>query len=452
MNDDDLVFDLDEVNSDIEQSMTRMGLTNKKVPNEGKVEAKEEKTKVLKAPKLNLDIFDPEKIKTMNQDAIIDAAAATVLQTKEVNFQKVEMLELAEEMPLKPNYELLKKHILVDEKDECFTVKIPVFEEAESEYFKIDALREGRYDAFPERNRFFEARATIDPKPLGLLVFDILIAPVVRVASDYRHNQISLRDKELKCEEQLCFYFDFKEKKFIEVYADKLQKAREKVEKNPSLLLPDTGEDEDDNKKNKLHPALKEYLIREQNLEMIMITAHKKSLPYLRKAKEWRASTYSDGNNGVSRESITQYLDTYEKFLENDVASILKVKLIFGNVTITEYDKTIKKINSLFEIIKTARLDNQDGKDIEDITTVLQNKLEKFKQIRPPEFPNKTILYKEDVMVGYFGYDLARGEMYPNILQLDARRGNSVLKEDFTSEEKYIKQALEIIRAEDEKQ
>lgn len=436
MKNDDFIFDLDEVNSDIQGSIARMGLTDELVPNEEKLEVQEEEAEEEKL-QLNLDIFDKNKLEQMTDDELIDSAAATILKIKEVDFATIDMVHLASQMHTKPKFELIQNEIEIDERKDQLRVRIPVFDESEAPHYRIDAIRDGRYDAMPQRRFFFKATAEYHPSPLGLISFDMLIAPLVRVTNDIRHNQISLRDKNLKAEAQLHFYFDYQQNKFIKVYSDKLKEARDKIEKHPELLNQD-----DNDSKQKIHPNVKEYLLREITLERIMTVANEKSLPYLAELKKWRLDTYTKGGI-MTNETLTSYLDNYETFLNKHMTLILKIKLIFQTVSVNEYNKLIEKKKELLSLIEKAREYPNDS---------IFRKLNQFKEIRPPEKPVKEILGEDDVMVGYIGYCLERNEMYPTIVQLEARMGNSVNKEDINSETEFIKFALDVIREEKKKQ
>ncbi|MDM5220815.1 hypothetical protein QUF86_08635 [Peribacillus sp. NJ11] len=107
----------------------------------------------------------------------------------------------------------------------------------------------------------------------------------------------------------------------------------------------------------------------------------------------------------------------------------------------------IKEINSLSEEnFKEYNLDKSSFSEeeiaiIKIIEEEVLKALQKFKEVRPTEFPT-TSLNEQKILKGYIGYDLNTNEVFPNIMQLQRRTSLTEEKEDFRSEVDYVSKLL----------
>jgi hypothetical protein len=401
-------------------------------------------------------IFDLQTIQEMEQEELLEETIKTIINLKPINLQLKEMNELVYTMPVKADFEKVKKYIGYQNKEDFFEIIAPTFDERKLPEFQVCLFKKDSNDCFPERGFYISGNSKLIVKPLGLIKLEMNGMPISRVGSDFRYARPSYDSKEKGYRENLYFYFDYATNQFMKVYSDKLEDCKRKMALYPKAV-------------NDYHETVQEYIKREALLVKIIELIYPISLPYLQRLKKWNKGKYGDG--GLTIGSITTYLNEYKKFIVNDMVKNLKVKLIYSNITLSEYKKLLEKKVELEGLIQTAKDGFEEIKGLNsltkknsdsyalntnsffereiNITRQIVNEiipeLERFKEVRPTELP-KIALTKRIILKGYIDYDLFTNEVYPNIMQLQRRTSLTEEKEDFRSEEEYALRVLDELR------
>lgn len=401
------------------------------------------------------DLKEIEKVE--NPEVLLEKTVKTILELQPIILNVIQMNELVYKMPVKADYN--KVDSLIDhqykekEGQKVFEITVPIFNERNLSEYQVSLFNDFKNDCFPERGFYIVGDSKLIIEPFGLVKLEMNGLPYTRINSDFRYTRSSL-DKEKGYREYLYFNFDYEKQEFINVYSDKLEECKRKMLQNPKAL-------------NDYHETVQEYINKETLLSAIKERIYPLSLPYLKKLKDWKESKYGDSKTGLTIGSITKYLDDYKKFIELDMLKSIKIKLVYGNITINEYIELLKKKTELSNQIKSAKdklneikvmhslnvesfnnyqlvvnsLFERETEITKDIEKVILPNLEKFKEVRSTSFP-KFGLNEKTVLKGYIGYDLNKNEVYPNIMQLQRRSSLTEEKEDFRSEDEYIAQIL----------
>lgn len=395
-----------------------------------------------------MHLFNLKSIQEMDPEEVLNAAIKTIFDLKPIRLKLKKMNELVYTMPIKAEFSKVKPYIEYQEYNDMFELIVPIFDERELPEFQVRLFRNDINDCFPERGFYIIGNSHLIVNPLGLIQLEMNSFPIIRVNKDIRYTQTDNNLKGKGYKEDLLFYYDYDSSTFKKVYSDRLAECKYKMKQNPQII--DT-----------YHKNVQEYIKRELLINIIKERVYPLSLPYLQNLKKW--STYEYGNGGLTIGSITDYLRSYQEFIENDMIKNLKIKLLYANITVREYKKILDKANELKSLIHTAfkgldritklqLLTNENQRSYLlnrnsifqeeiDITNQLEyhilRELQNFKEVRPTEFPS-TALNKDKLLKGYIDYDLSTNEVFPNIMQIQRRASLTEEKEDFRSEEEYI--------------
>jgi hypothetical protein len=394
------------------------------------------------------ELFDIEKIIENSPEDVLDAAIKSIFDLGPIVANKKDMNELAYQMPIKAEFNVVSEHITYEKKDGVYEITVPSYDERKLPEFQVQLFQKKVNDCFPERGFYITGSSKLIIEPLGLVKVEVSGLPIIRTGSDIRFPQTSNNIKGKGYQKFLYFYYDFAAREFHRVYSDKLEECNWKMEKNPGIV-------------SDYHITVQEYIKREQLLDEIKKKIYKVTISYLQKLHAWYNSNYGDG--GVTLGSVEKYLNQYKLFLEETMSQNLKVKLIFANVTKREYqelmgkkeelighiERSMKSIERVREInkltkenYKVHKFDATDSfSEIELIKkNVLNKELKSFKDVRPSKFPET--INENNILKGYIGFDLKTNEVFPNIMQLQRRTSLTEEKEDFRSEYEYISKIL----------
>lgn len=391
-------------------------------------------------------------------DKLLNLAVKSIMELGPIKMNSVVINELIYEMPIKAEFKEISPYISFNKCNGIFEITVPTFDERKLPEFQIQLFQKKVNDCFPERGFFITGSSSLIIRPLGLIKVEMYGLPIIRVGKDIRYIQTSNDIKGRGYREYLYFYYDYEKKEYYRVYPDKLEECKRKMEFNPDVIT-------------EYHESVQEYIKREKLLDEIIKKIYKLTIHYLPKLQSWLKFEYGDG--GLTIGSLETYLKQYKQFLQVTMDKSLKVKLVYSNITRREFteimnkkkelisliDKSFKKLDRLKEInflteesYKKHILDKTNSFSEEEITIIdlINNEvlglLQKFKEVRPSEFPTTT-LNEEKILKGYIGYDLRTNEVFPNIMQLQRRTSLTEEKEDFRSEADYISRIIDELKS-----
>ena len=409
---------------------------------------------------INKDLFDIEKIKSMEPPMVLEETVKTILGLKPAIVEKKIMNELAYEMSDGPDFSIIEEYIdwKQDEVENQLKIIAPVYHEKELDDYQVKLFHSKENDVFPVRGYFVEGNVKAIYGPLGLLKIEFTGLPEIRVKTDIRHTQKSFNTRD-GYKHYLYFYYDFDTKSYQHVYTDQLEKCQKDMLRDPAAVA-------------KFHSSVQEYIKRELLVKEIKKRVFKLSKGYLIALKRWSTDTHtSDSIMTIS--SVEGFFKRYENFLKNEMTKNLKIKLIYETMSPNEYTKLLEYKEFLLKVIEKGRdnltsiselwklseeekpgytlviqdLASEENDLINDLNKRIVPMLQTFKQVRPSKFPEYG-LNKATVLKGFIDYDLRTGEVFPNILQLEKRAciSDSEEKEDVSSEDSYVKQIIQWLR------
>lgn len=366
------------------------------------------------------ELLTRAEIDNIDDAHLINYLIATVFKkVKPVNVEKYDLLEESE-MLYEADFNVFKKYIRYEDKSDCIVVQLPVVDEREKKLFKRSLFSKEKNDLLPITDYFIYVHSEIIQQPFGLLEILFKGQHIKRNENDYRHSRY-----ELKFFEREYLYYDFQEKRYVQVNTDSLKKARRMLAKNESI------ENE--------HKNVIEYVNREELLKVSQGRLKKTGHKFLKNLLDFKPYWYVTGKSICE---IATYLNRYSTFLK-ELEKGLKIYLLYGFLNVIEFEKLVIEREKMMSVIfetglileellhkmkEVSRYAKQDltaidltyhlPKDSEEekiYTALVDNQLNKLQAFLKPNMDKLNL-------DGYIGYDLERGELYPNIVQIEKRR------------------------------
>ncbi|WP_456364499.1 hypothetical protein [Priestia aryabhattai] len=390
-----------------------------------------------------------DNIGSVEDDELLEMMYKSFTEVKPVKFIKEEMHDLSKRIVM-PRFAHIKKQIKYGNEEDFFFIQVPVVDEEERSHFKINVFsKEDFYDRMP-KDGFIKMTSRIDIKPFGVL--DVYFEGAVAARKPYEFKHLNY----IRAYEHIeSFYYDFDSEQYIGVDDQQMAEARRALFRDPNFDFKDSPE------------RVQEYFRREQLTEEIRNRLKEQKELCEEEFSEIKDARYNvlvvDGIT-TTQENITaalSYLLNYKDFLSDTIPKWLKLKLIFSEITLTEYDKLIQEINNLKEAItlgtdilermagliqgKTGEnpmLFNWTGLDGGSEEELLKqefvkqggpkDQLERFLTPRPIKFASY------DPLLGFIGYDVQAKEVYPNIAESERRIYRTEEHSSIIVEEEYL--------------
>jgi hypothetical protein len=369
-------------------------------------------------PLLDLNNLQMDNLKQLEDKEFLALVFKTISSVKPVLVEKINIQSEVVNMDV-ADFEIVRKHIKYDNSDANFTVFIPIADEREDPFYQVSVFSNTN-DLFPPSGFFIYIGGKVASRPFGLLDVEYYGQHIERNPNDYKHLRFSN-----EYQQQEHFYYDFENKQYVQVSDKDLKQALFKKSKGESL--------------ENLLPEVQAYLHREELFRYLRVRLKNIGKAYIREFLAFKP--YWKAYPGTIEE-ISIYFKKYYNFLKSmDLG--LRVKLLLSRMTEREYEKLLeerdrqyhlmdKGIQLLEEIeqlmkensyyrksnLKTYNLSGLYGgsPEKERYTDFINNVLNEIKGF---------LISKDDItsgpLDGYIGYDLERGELYPNIAQLEYR-------------------------------
>ena len=398
---------------------------------------------------MNFKDLTLDNINSVTNDELLEMMYQSFMEVKPIKFIKQEMHDLSKHIA-KPKFEYIKREIRYGNEEDFFYIQVPIVDEEERSHFKVNVFsKEGFHDRMP-KDGFMKMTSRIDIKPFGLI--DVYFEGSVATRKPYEFKHLNYNRSYEHIES---FYFNFDSKEYIGVDDAQMEEARRALFRDPNFDFKDSPE------------RVQEYFRRERLTEAI-----KNRLKEQKELCEDEFFAIKDTRYNVlvvdgittTQENITaalSYVLNYKDFLSNTVPKWLKLKLIFSEITLTEYDKLIQEINNLKEVIALGtdilermavliqgrtgenpmlfNWNGLDGGSEEELLKqefVKQNgpkdQLERFLTPRPTKFASY------DPLLGFIGYDVQAKEVYPNIAETERRIYRTEEHSSIIAEEEYL--------------
>ncbi|MGF9893525.1 hypothetical protein ABEX78_33430 [Priestia megaterium] len=395
-----------------------------------------------------------DNIDSVADSELLEMMYQSFMEVKPVKFIKQEMHDLSKRIA-KPRFDYIKKEIKYSNEEDCFFMQVPIVDEEERSHFKVNVFsKEGFYDRMP-KDGFMKMTSRIEIKALGLIDVYFEGSVATRKPHEFKHLNFNRSYEHIES-----FYYDFDSKQYIGVDDEQMAEARRGLFRDPNFDFKDSPERVQEYfRRERLTEAIKNRLKEQKELcEDVFLTV-----------KDTRYNVLIVDGITTTQENITaaySYVLNYKDFLNDTVPKWLKLKLVFAEITLTEYNKLIQEINNLLQVIalgietlermavliqsKTGEnpmlfnwngLDGGSEEELLKQEFVKQNgpkdQLERFLTPRPAKFD------KYDPLLGFIGYDLETKEVYANIAETERRLYRTEEHSSFVAEEEYRLHILE---------
>jgi len=386
---------------------------------------------------LKIDELTIEQLQEMPGEELVNLMFSTLYEIKSVKEEKVDLLSLADTL-YEADFTLIRKHIKYEDEESHFKLALPVLDERK--------LFDDPH-VLPITNYFIIADYLVRQNPFGLLEVLFLGQHIRKNDNDFKHTRTELIYKEFGY-----FYFDEENNAYIQVNVGDVNKARSDVLAGRSL--------------EKADEAVRKYIHREQLLKAGRGKLKQQGQLFLGKLMEFKKQR---ANFGTSIESILEYTLKYENFLE-EINEGFKLYLLFGNISVTEYEKLVEEKERLLNVIYTIR------SMLDKISTLMitskkygldQNMIFKNTLRLVHESPEDLIYSKlkgdqlEDLKnffvagdllkEGYIGYNLEKWELYPNLVQVEKRRNFAKESTNYIKQKEVQDKILRVLQKKEPK-
>jgi hypothetical protein len=363
---------------------------------------------------MNLNQLSIDDLKQLGDKEFIDLLFKTLSVVKTVVVEKVNIQSEVETMDV-ADFNLVRKLIKYEYRDDCFVITIPWGDEREDPFYQVKLFSKDTYDLFPPTGYFIYIGGNVLTRNFGLLDVQFFGQHIERNPNDYRFYKFSTQYVQ-----NGHFYYDSETEKYVQINDNDLIQARRKKEKGEPIEKAE----------------VQEYLRREELFRysrMRLKTIGKSYLKEFINFKPYWKYTPKTMNE------IESFFIRYRKFLDSmDLG--LKVKLLLSRITEREYEKLLEARNHQYQLIF-------DGIQLLEDIAALMMKSYRCRDIKnyhlgelfwdSPEqklyvdFINNILMKIQAFLTprgdissslqGYIGYDLEREELYPNIVELERR-------------------------------
>ena len=334
---------------------------------------------------MNFENLTTESIKRLPGDQLIDVMYSSFENLMDIQFIKKDMSNLAEQMA-SPDFDILKREIRYEQQEDSFHIIVPRVQEEREYLNKTWKCELENYRFFPESDSFVDCDSELIVRAYGLIQIIHTGKSITRMNKDH-----TFLNRNRSYQEESFFYFDYKEKRFVQAPSDQLRKLNLNIQ-----LKPDEASAE----------AL-EYHRREQLLHESYHRLKKISIESNCRVRFLEFVTRD--NKSLNDEDIKDYFTSYYRFLVMDLENWLKIKLLFNSITKNEYVHLLNERANLMNLIS----DYYEGK--EKLHDVLA-KLKQFKEAKPESVTPGLL------MQGFIKYDAENRVLYPNIVEVERRR------------------------------
>jgi hypothetical protein len=395
-----------------------------------------------------------DNIDSVTDDELLEIIYQSFTEVKPVKYIKVENHDLSKHIA-KPKFDYIKREIKYWNEEDHFFIQVPIVDEEERSHFKVNVFsKEGFHDRMP-KDGFMKMTSRIEVKALGVIDVYFEGSVATRKPHEFKHLNYNRSYEHIES-----FYFDFESKEYIGVDDAQMEEARRALFRDPNFDFKDSPE------------RVQEYFRRERLTEEIKNRLKEQKELYedvFCKIKDTRYNVLNENGVITTQENIkaaATYVFKYKDFLNDIVPKWLKLKLIFSEITLVEYDKLIQEISNLKQVIEmgteilqhmSALIENKiegspmnfnwtnlDGGSEEELLKqefVKQNgpkdQLERFLTPRPAKFD------RYDPLLGFIGYDLETKEVYANIAETERRLYRTEEHSSFIAEEEYHLRIIE---------
>jgi len=403
---------------------------------------------------LNFKDLTLDNIDSVADDELLEMIYQSFTKVKPVKFIKEEMHDLSKRIA-RPKFDYIKKLIKYGNEEDFFFIQVPIVDEEERSHFKVNVFsKEGFHDRIP-KDGFMKMTSRIEIKALGVIDVYFEGSVATRKPHEFKHLNYNRSYEHIES-----FYYDFDSKQYIGVDDEQMAEARRALFRDPNFDFKDSPERVQEYfRRERLTEAIKNRLKEQKELcedEFFIV-------------KDTRYNVLVDNGITTTQENIkaaASYVFNYKGFLDNTVPKWLKLKLIFSEITLIEYDKLIQEVSNLKQVIAlgTGILERMaaliqhkiggdpmlfnwtgldGGSEEEGLKQefVKQNgpkdQLERFLTPRPIKFD------KYDPLLGFIGYDLETKEVYANIAETERRLYKTEEHSSFVAEEEYHSRIIE---------
>lgn len=363
---------------------------------------------------MNLNQLSIDDLKQMEDKEFIDLLFKTLSVVKPVVVEKLNIQSEIEKMD-SADFNLVRKLIRYEYRDDCFVVTIPYVDEREDPFYKVKLFSKDTYDLFPPVGYFIFIGGNVLPRTFGLLDVQFFGQHIERNPNDYRFYRFSTQYTQNEH-----FYYDSESEKYVQVNDNDLIQGRRMKEKGEPIEKPE----------------VEEYLRREEMFRysrMRLKTIGKSYLEEFISFKPYWKYTPRTLND------VESFFIRYKKFLDSMELG-LKVKLLLSRVTEREYEKLMQYRDYQYQLMF-------EGIQLMEKIVELMMKSHRYRDIKNyhlgelfgdseeqklyVDFVNNVLMKIQDFLTprgdtpsglqGYIGYDLEREELYPNIVELERR-------------------------------
>lgn len=395
-----------------------------------------------------------DNIDSISDDDLLEMMYQSFIEVKPVHFIKEEKHDLSKKIAT-PKFNYIKKEIKYRNEEEFFFIQVPIIDEQERSHFKVNVFsKEGFYDRMP-KDGFMKMTSRVELKAFGVIDLYFEGSIVTRKPNEFKHLNYNRGYEHIES-----FYYDFEENQYLGVDDEQMKNARRALLKNPDFDFLESPE------------RVQEYFRRERITEVIKNRLKESKELCEDKFCEIKDARYNIsivGGKPIAQENIyaaMNYLANYYSFLVQVMPKWLKIKLIFSDINLTEYEKLVQEVNNLENLIEEGKdmlyrmssliydrtkqqplLFNWDNLDSGTEEGKLKqefvkrngpkDQLERFLTPRPSEFN------KHDPLLGFIDYDLERKEVYPNVAESERRNYRTEEHSSYTVEENYCLTILE---------
>lgn len=357
---------------------------------------------------MNIDTLTIEELQRFNGEELVNIMFSTLYEVKPIQVEKVDLSDLASTI-YKADFGVVKKKIKYEDQEEHFHLALPVLDERK--------LTDNT-SKLPFTNYFIVADYVVSQNPFGLLEIMYLGQHIRRNDNDFKHTRTELKYREFGY-----FYYDQEKQTYVQVPPDGLNKARGYLLSGKSI--------------EKADEVVQKYIHREQLLEEGRGLLKQQGELFRKKLLDFKKQR---ANFGTSIKSILKYTFDYEEFLAG-IDNGLKLYLLFGHLSVSEYEKLLEEKKRLLDVIDTVRSMLEEMSNLMtgnrkygiDQNAIFTNTLRLVHQSEEDliytelkgnqlEDLKNFLVAGDSALEGYIGYDLDKWELYVNLVQAEERR------------------------------
>lgn len=422
--------------------------------------------------------LNKENISLIKDINLLDIFFDSIMEMMEIDFVEMPEHELGRDI-ITPDYDDIRSKIRYEYEEingrKRYSMKVPVIDETKRERYQKKVFATNKIDIIPEKGFFVKMYANLTIKPLGLVEVYFWGGKLQRMDKDYKNLPPI---KEFDRIEYL--FYDYENKEYKQLDTEEMERVKLGLKRGKEL-------DELLNAEDKTSELIRIYLEREEILDLglkklnglaedlqeMYITEFKDDAYDVRWESNSDPGNYSDYSmkrdsvgkpnhislSDITTEDIEFYLMRYAKNLFGPIRQWLKIKIVFSTITKQEYKKLIEHITEFSALVleikeRLSALTNSiKGTEIEidwekpqrlniDQEENVKWVIKFLDKLTTTNIPRPVIFNKQLPLQGYIGVDVEKGEVYPNLAELENRR---YLKEEFSSifeDEKYKEQVL----------